>query len=102
MRQAFQVVALAALVAVVAPAPHAEPALARFNAPALQYVAEAVMILPYAGTAEPTQVWFDGAGGRSRTDYYDGLDSYFYLARRGTMYQVSWRQARCLTLPSQP
>jgi len=32
------------------------------------------MILPYAGTAEPIRVYYDGVNNRSRTEYYNGQD----------------------------
>lgn len=44
------------------------------------YTVSGVLSLPYAEIVEPFQAWFDGQNGRSRIDYYAGLDKTFQRA----------------------
>ena len=46
--------------------------------PPVTYHATLTMSMPYYGLVEDLEVWFDGAAGLERIDYYGGLDTYLY------------------------
>ena len=43
------------------------------------YTAKGHIILPYGNIIEPFEAWVDPITKRSRIDYYNGMDSLFYL-----------------------
>jgi hypothetical protein len=54
-----------------------------------RYTADAVMILPYAGTAEPIRVYYDGVNNRSRTGLLKELELLFF---ESSFSIFSWRK----------
>jgi len=55
------------------------------------YSVTGTLIIPFAEIEEPFSAWFDGQNGRSRIDYYGGMDKTFQRAdmgQHGTAFKV--------------
>ncbi|EGD75699.1 hypothetical protein PTSG_07816 [Salpingoeca rosetta] len=81
----------ALLVAVFAGCALAAP-LSFDNLKKTSYIAEAVISLPYAAISEPVKVYYDAGAGRSRVEYYHGMDVYVMredVGKHGYQFQIN-------------
>ena len=57
----------------------------------LSYSVQGQIVIPFAEIEEPFQAFYDEAKGKSRIDYYGGMDKTFQMAKdgdSGTLYKI--------------